>query len=80
MYIGPSFPSGILPTGRMYIGGIPKEIKEMFEPCPSLEKLFIPIDKNIGKAEENINNRGTIEHKYAVDVKSYFSNGQDKIN
>ena len=69
VYVGPS--NKIIDSNAVYSNGIPKNISENFKECPSLEKLFVPID-NLVDAQKQLNDKETALSLFYNKAKQYF--------
>lgn len=63
IYVGPSYKNGKLLKYQVFIGGLPMHIDDVFEACPQIKKLFVPV-KDLVQAEKDIATAGTPMHKY----------------
>lgn len=43
IYIGPTLGGGRLPENKVFIGGKPMFLKDLFEKYPDLDTLFVPV-------------------------------------
>lgn len=57
IYLGPSV-GNVLATNSVYSEGIPESVKDLFEKCPAIEKLFCE-PKKINEYKNAINDNGS---------------------
>ena len=72
IYIGPPLPAGKLKTNKIMIGTmeeIRKEMKEILEEYPLVEKMFVPIEK-LAEKKAKARTAGNILNKYYTDIVS----------
>lgn len=70
IYIGPNLIQ--MTKYTVFDGGMPKHVVSLFEKCPAVEKLLIPVEE-LTKREPKTMKRGTLEHKYYQEVLSFLS-------
>ena len=58
IYVGPSYKNG-----KLFIGGLPTHIDDVFEKCPQIKKLFVAVSE-LPEAERAIAKAGTPMNKY----------------
>lgn len=63
IYVGPPYKGGKLQKYQVFIGGLPTHIGEVFEKCPQIKNLFVPVG-NLAEAEKAIAKAGTPLNKY----------------
>lgn len=63
IYVGPSYKGGKLQKYQVFIGGLPTHIDDVFEKCPQIKNLFVPVS-NLAEAEKAIAKAGTPLNKY----------------
>lgn len=63
IYVGPPHKGGKLLKYQVFIGGLPTHIDDVFENCPQIKNLFVPIAE-LAAAEKDIAKAGTPMHKY----------------
>lgn len=63
IYVGPTLKGYRLIKYQVFIGGYPKHIDDVFEACPQIKKLFVPV-KDLVQAEKDIAMAGTPLNKY----------------
>ncbi|WP_293726878.1 hypothetical protein [uncultured Phascolarctobacterium sp.] len=63
IYVGPPHKGGKLLKYQVFIGGLPTHIDDVFEKCPQIKNLFVPIAE-LAAAEKDIAKAGTPMHKY----------------
>lgn len=63
IYVGPPHKGGNLLKYQVFIGGLPTHIDDVFEKCPQIKNLFVPIAE-LAAAEKDIAKAGTPMHKY----------------
>jgi hypothetical protein len=71
-YIGPTLPSGQLKCNKIFIGTeleIKKELQEVIEKYPLVEKMIVPANK-MGEKKNKARTAGNILHKYYTDLVS----------
>lgn len=72
VYIGPSLPSGKLKTNKIMIGTmgeIKKELEDILEKFPLVEKMLVPVDK-LAEKKDKARTAGNILNKYYSDIAS----------
>jgi hypothetical protein len=74
MYVGPNlFTRGILQY-QVFIGELPKEAQDFAkEREEAIEKLFVPVDSNIGQVINDTNLPGSLMNIYFEKVKSAYA-------
>lgn len=63
IYVGPPYKGGKLQKYQVFIGGLPTHIGEVFEKCPQIKNLFVPVG-NLAEVEKAIAKAGTPLNKY----------------
>lgn len=63
IYVGPPYKGGKLLKYQVFIGGLPKHIDDVFEKCPQIKSLFVPVAELV-EAEKAIAKAGTPLNKY----------------
>lgn len=63
IYVGPPHKGGKLLKYQVFIDGLPTHIDDVFEKCPQIKNLFVPIAE-LAAAEKDIAKAGTPMHKY----------------
>lgn len=63
IYVGPSYKNGKLLKYQVFIGGLPTHIDDVFEKCPQIKNLFVPVS-TLAASEQAIAKAGTPLHKY----------------
>lgn len=74
-YIGPTLPSGQLKCNKIFIGTkseIKKELQEVIEKYPLVEKMIVPANK-MGEKKNKARTAGNILHKYYTDIVSVIA-------
>ncbi len=74
-YIGPTLPSGQLKCNKIFIGTkseIKKELQEVIEKYPLVEKMIVPANK-MGEKKNKTRTAGNILHKYYTDLVSVIA-------
>lgn len=74
IYCGPNIPGGILQQYTVYKGSLPSYLNELFEKCPAIKRLFVPIEE-FAKAEIAIKTKGTPEHSAFQEVLQFTLKG-----
>lgn len=62
MYLGPSFPKGMLRHGTVYKGGLPPIVDELRAKVPAIVDLFVVVDPNeprVAAARTELKNPGS---------------------
>lgn len=75
VYIGPSLPKAMLKSNTVFEGtkeGIKKELAEVLEKFPLVEKLIVPV-KELGEKKEKVRTAGNLLNKYYSDIVSAAS-------
>ncbi|MDD4599623.1 hypothetical protein SDC9_04141 [bioreactor metagenome] len=67
IYCGPNIPGGILQRYAVYKGGLPAHLKDVFEKCPAIKLLFVPV-VDLAKTEQVISTKGTPENTWYQEV------------
>lgn len=76
MYIGPTIEVVGLNHGAV-LNGDPKILyKKIMVEIPEIEKMLIPVDKNISIKKKNINLTGTVENIYYNKIKESLLGGK----
>lgn len=70
IYIGPNLP--MLTTYTVIDGGYPAHVENAIKDCPSLKRMFVPIDELV-ESQQRVQKKGTIEHRRYTEVLE-FSN------
>lgn len=73
IYIGPSLLE--ITTYTVVKNGYPSHIQGLIKNCPSVQKLFVPVDK-FTSLEPKTKQKGTLEYRYYNDVIDYIKNGR----
>lgn len=63
IYVGPNISGHRLKKGTTFIGGFPSYLDEVFEACPQIKHLFVPVSRLV-EAEKAVNTAGTPLNKY----------------
>lgn len=63
IYVGPRISRHRLIPYTVFIGGYPKHIDDVFEECPQIRKLFVPISE-LTEAKKQVAKAGTPLNKY----------------
>lgn len=71
IYVGPSFLKANLNRFNVYKGKIPKHLEKHTKECPSLSRLFVPVDK-LPATTERIKRPGTSESVWFKKVLDYI--------
>lgn len=74
IYIGPSVPGGVLGRFTIFRGGKPEHLKELFESCPALDKLLIPVEK-LSELLERLSKPGTPLHTWYGQAVDFIQKG-----
>lgn len=70
IYVGPT--TKIITKYASFIGGLPPHLKEHFEKCKTLEKLFVPAEQ-FTEFELNLADANSVERMLYDKVYKYFS-------
>ena len=70
IYIGPNMLQ--LTAYTVIESDVPVHIQSLIEKCPSIEKLFVPIEK-FTALEPKAKTKGTIEHRHFQNVLEYIA-------
>lgn len=70
IYVGPT--TKIITKYASFIGGLPPHLKEHFEKCKILEKLFVPAEE-FTEFEKNLADANSVERMLYDKVFEYFS-------
>ena len=79
-YIGPQLPAGLLKTNKILIGTkeeIMKELAEVLEKYPLVEKMLVPVDK-LAEKKDKARTAGNILNKYYTDIVSSIAANEKK--
>ena len=79
-YIGPQLPGGLLKTNKIMIGTreeIMKELAEVLEKYPLVEKMLVPVEK-LAEKKERAATAGNILNKYYTDIVSSVAANERK--
>lgn len=79
-YIGPTLPAGRLKCNKVFIGTeteIKKELKEVLEKHPLVEKMLVPASR-MGEKKDKAKTAGNILHKYYTDLASSIAGNAAK--
>lgn len=71
IYIGPSLLQ--MTTYTVIEGGYPTHIQSVIDKCPSIQKLFVPVDK-FTVLEPKTKQKGTLEYRNYNDVIEFIQN------
>lgn len=63
IYVGPTLKGHRLIRYQVFIGGYPTHVDDVFEACPQIKRLFVPV-KDMVQAEKDIATAGTPLNKY----------------
>lgn len=63
IYIGPTLKGCKLVKYQVFIGGYPTHIDDVFDTCPQIKRLFVPV-ADLTKAEAEVKEAGTPLNKY----------------
>lgn len=63
IYIGPTLKGFKLVKYQVFIGGYPTHITDVYEMCPQIKRLFVPVAE-LTKAEAAVKTSGTPLNKY----------------
>lgn len=63
IYVGPTLKGHRLIRYQVFIGGYPTHVDDVFEACPQIKRLFVPV-KDLVQAEKDIATAGTPLNKY----------------
>lgn len=63
IYIGPTLKGFKLVKYQVFIGGYPGHIEDVYEECPQIKRLFVPVAE-LTKAEAEVMTTGTPLNKY----------------
>lgn len=74
IYIGPNIPGGVLHRYQVYRGGTPEHLKDVFEKCPAIRSLFVPV-ANFAAAEQALSQTGSAENTLFREVSAAFAKG-----
>lgn len=74
IYIGPNIPGGVLHRYSVYRGGISEHLKDLFDKCPAVRSLFVPVAQ-LATAEKSLSSMGSAEHTLYREVIAYFAKG-----
>lgn len=74
IYCGPNLPNGILSQFTVYRGEIPNHLDEHMKKCPSLEKLFVPVEA-LSTTLLAIETKGSAENALYQEVQAYVKGG-----
>lgn len=75
IYIGPSLPKAMLKSNRVFEGtweGIKKELAEVLQKFPLVEKLLVPVS-GLAEKKDKVRTAGNILNKYYSDIVSAAS-------
>ena len=75
VYIGPSLPKAMLKSNRILAGTreeIKKELAEVLEKFPLVEKLLVPVEE-LAEKKDKVRTAGNLLNKYYSDVASAAS-------
>ena len=70
VYIGPTLPKATLKSNRIFEGTreeIKKELKEVLEKFPLVEKMLVPV-ANLAEKKDKVRSAGNILNKYYSDL------------
>ena len=79
-YIGPQLPAGLMKTNNIMIGTkeeIMKELAEVLEKYPLVEKMLVPVDK-LAEKKDKVRTAGNIMNKYYTDIVSSIAANERK--
>lgn len=74
IYLGPNLPSSMLNRFTVFSNGMPSYLNKVFEDCPDVQKLFVPVEK-LAEVLEKINKTGTPYHTWYGNVTAFVMKG-----
>jgi len=74
IYCGPNIPGGVIQRYTVFKGGIPGHFNDLFEKCPAVKKLFVPVEE-LAKTERAISTKGTPENTFYYQVMKFIEKG-----
>ena len=74
IYVGPNVPGGVLQRYQVFRGGKPEHLKDLFEKCPALQGLFVPVI-DLTVAEKALGIAGTVENTLYRETAKFFAKG-----
>ena len=74
IYVGPNVPGGVLQRYQVFRGGKPEHLKDLFEKCPALQGLFVPVI-DLTVAEKALGIAGTVENTLYRETVKFFAKG-----
>lgn len=74
IYCGPNIPGGVLQRYTVFRGGLPIYLEELFEKCPAIKLLFVPVE-DLARMEKAIAVKGSPENIYFNEVLQFISKG-----
>ena len=74
IYVGPNVPGGALQRYQVFRGGKPEHLKDLFEKCPTLQGLFVPVT-DLAVVEKALGEAGTVENTLYRETAKFFAKG-----
>jgi len=70
IYVGPNIPKEGLPRFRVYKGGLPVHLDELFTACPAVKRLFVDVDK-LSEVLNLTSQTGSAYHTWYAEATNY---------